>query len=137
MLSDSAWLGSWCQTKLLIQKLLGNDSFLLDNISENPQQLQVLDNIRDSHARLHTLAESLHMETVPGLNRLQALDKKAQRALTDIVYRDLDRQILGHAADEDTSHDTARIVSLKGYAASAWLTAIPKIPYFKMEPAEF
>ena len=135
MLTNPAYLGSWCQTKKLIQKLLGNDGVLLDNISSNERNLQTLQDVAETHGRLSALAVSLHSETVPELDRLQQLKSKAQRALTNLLYCDLDRQMDEVAADN--VRDKARLNSCKGYGASAWLTAIPKLPLYRLEPAEF
>jgi hypothetical protein len=111
---------------------------LLDRIADNPLNLPTLQDIASSHALLSERADSLHMEVVPQLHELQTLKTKAQRTLTDILYRDLDRQIHEMAAeDTEANKHLARIKSCKGYGASHWLTAIPKVGCFRMEPADF
>jgi hypothetical protein len=133
-LTIPAWLGSWCQNKPLIQKLLGTNGNLLDDISGNSRDLQSFRDITDAHAAIAAVDAEVNAEIVPELDRLEQLKTKAQRSLTEVLYRKLDRDIM-EACECD--HDTARLRSCKGYGASAWLSAIPKLPMYVMKPAIF
>ena len=79
----------------MLYKLLGNEyGNLLNNITSNSGNLLTLTDIADAHAVLAEAADELRIETVPELDRLEQLKTKAQRALSEVLYRQLDQRIL-------------------------------------------
>ena len=110
---------------------------ILNSITTNPHNLDTLRHVASSWSKLRDLAVEFNRPSIP-LDSLEELRDKAQRKLTDLLIRKQDSMILQLARQSEApERNLARILSCKGKDAGAFLNAIPKLPVFAIEPADF
>lgn len=137
-LTHAAYLGSWSNCKQRVQTELeglrgGEVGRTLDDVSQLHDQLSCHAAIHAAHHYLLPLSAGAK-EPLPPPNAIDGAPRKAQRAFSQYIHRQnrLDLMVLCPAKE-----DQARLLSVGGFMASAWLQAFPGILPLEMTNSEF
>ena len=138
--ADPAWLGSWSLTKKLLKSVLQN----------HPAIVSRLDNFSGDISADHTTARSVSAAydrvaalarecacPLPAKDKLEEIPEKAQKRFNHSVIAQLDSQLTDEVEKWGDDADKARLHSVRGYGACAWLQALPTVSWGRFIPSLF